>query len=276
MNNNYIYEKIKKNIESKFFDFDGVVGLSFTDLKSKYTFDINGCEIFPVASTIKIHILIQILNLVEKNELDLNQNIEITNKLHSAGSGILSHLDNEINLSLLDIINFMIILSDNTATNYLIDLAGFENTNDIIKMMGLKNTKLQRKMEDQEAVQNNIENFSTANECNELFNQLYHNKPTDYISKKTIEILSKPKKGYFNRIIDAKTKIANKPGGMPYVRCDSGIIFLKNNPYILSIFSKLCTLESYEQEYFIVNIANYIHKFMLNIDKSNQYGQGIR
>ena len=188
MNNNFIYEKIKNNIESKFSDFDGVVGLSFTDLKSKYTFDINGSEIFPVASTIKIHILIQILNLVEKNELDLNQNIEITNKLHSAGSGILSHLDNEINLSLLDIINFMIILSDNTATNYLIDLAGFENTNDIIKMMGLKNTKLQRKMEDQEAVQNNIENYSTANECNELFNQLYHNKPTDYISKKTIEI----------------------------------------------------------------------------------------
>ena len=159
MNNNFIYEKIKNNIESKFSDFDGVVGLSFTDLKSKYTFDINGSEIFPVASTIKIHILIQILNLVEKNELDLNQNIEITNKLHSAGSGILSHLDNEINLSLLDIINFMIILSDNTATNYLIDIAGFENTNDIIKMMGLKNTKLQRKMEDQEAVQNNIENL---------------------------------------------------------------------------------------------------------------------
>ena len=75
MNNNFIYEIIKKNIEAKFSDFDGVVGLSFTDLKSKYTFDINGSEIFPVASTIKIHILIQILNLVEKNELDLNQNI---------------------------------------------------------------------------------------------------------------------------------------------------------------------------------------------------------
>ena len=62
----------------------------------------------------------------------------------------------------------MIILSDNTATNYLIDVAGIENTNSIINKMGLKNTKIQRKMEDQVAVQNNYENYSTPNECSKI------------------------------------------------------------------------------------------------------------
>ena len=111
MKNIFVFDVMKNKIEKLLKDFDGVIGLSFTDIKTKHTFDINGSEIFPVASTIKIHILVQILKLVEESKLDLNKKIKITKKLLSAGSGILPHLDNEISLTLLDILNFMIHLN---------------------------------------------------------------------------------------------------------------------------------------------------------------------
>ena len=50
----------------------------------------------------------------------------------------------------------------------------FQRNKGILSKMGLKNTKIQRKMEDQVAVQNNYENYSTPNECSKILDQLYH------------------------------------------------------------------------------------------------------
>lgn len=64
-----------------------------------------------------------------------------------------------IEVTIRDLCNLMIILSDNTATNVLIDRLGIDEINKTIKNLGLKNTILSRKMYDMESKKLGNENY---------------------------------------------------------------------------------------------------------------------
>ena len=62
---------------------------------------------------------------------------------------------------------------------------------------------------------------------------------------------------------------------MEHVRGDSGIIFLENNPYIISILTKSCYKGSGFQEEYIMNIAKDVFEIFNVISSTNQYGLSI-
>ena len=275
MTTNLLWSNLESTLDNIINQFEGVAGLSIRCLYNNKTISINGDDIFPTASSIKIHILTQLFTLEDKGTIDLAKRVRFTQDMYGAGSGVIHFLENEPEFTILDIAILMMLVSDNTATNMCIDLAGMQETNNLIKDLGLSKTKLGRKMMDPDAINRGEENISTPNELTKMMELLYQKKPSPKVANNVLNIMSKPKSAYLNKAIGPNTKIANKPGGMDKVRCDVGIVYLPNNPYAISILSNYGITDSLSQESFVIELAKTAHKFMLTLDQTNEFGLGL-
>ena len=275
MTTNLLWSNLESTLDNIINQFEGVAGLSIRCLNNNKTISINGDNIFPTASSIKIHILTQLFTLEDKGTIDLAKRVRFTQDMYGAGSGVIHFLENEPEFTILDIAILMMLVSDNTATNMCIDLAGMQETNNLIKDLGLSKTKLGRKMMDPDAINRGEENISTPNELTKMMELLYQKKPSPKVAENVLNIMSKPKSAYLNKAIGPNTKIANKPGGMDKVRCDVGIVYLPNNPYAISIMSNYGITDSLSQESFVIELAKTAHKFMLTLDQTNEFGLGL-
>ena len=275
MATNLLWSNLESTLDNIINQFEGVAGLSIRCLNNNKTISINGDDIFPTASSIKIHILTQLFTLEDKGTIDLAKRVRFTQDMYGAGSGVIHFLENEPEFTILDIAILMMLVSDNTATNMCIDLAGMQETNNLIKDLGLSKTKLGRKMMDPDAINRGEENISTPNELTKMMELLYQKKPSPKVANNVLNIMSKPKSAYLNKAIGPNTKIANKPGGMDKVRCDVGIVYLPNNPYAISIMSNYGITDSLSQESFVIELAKTAHKFMLTLDQTNEFGLGL-
>ena len=226
MSNTLLWQRLEDRVVGMVRDFPGVAGVSVKDLTQPGGFGINADELFPTASTIKIHILTRLLRRAELGELDMDEVIHVSPDMYTPGSGVITYLENGVDLTVLNLAVLMIIVSDNTATNMCIDMAGIEETNQMIRGLGLTATTLRRKMQDHESVAKNLENVATPAECVAMLEHLHGGKPTPGVAERCLEILKKPIRSPFATAIPATVPLANKPGAMDRVRTDAGIVFL--------------------------------------------------
>jgi beta-lactamase class A len=104
----------------------GVVGATAIHIESGRRVALNGGERFPMASTFKVPIAVQLLNRVDKSELKLEQMVEIRQSDLHPGSGTLSDLFNKpgVALSVRNLLELMLLISDNSATDVCLRLSG--------------------------------------------------------------------------------------------------------------------------------------------------------
>jgi beta-lactamase class A len=137
-----------------------------------------------------------------------------------------------------DLATIMVAVSDNSATNVLIDRIGMDNVARLTQRMGLPHTQLRRKMMDLQAAAEGRENISTPREMMQLLEYLYRGKVVaPPLTEDFFAVLSTPKESWIPHDLPEGLKIANKPGELEGVRNDSGIVFLKNRPYILCVMT---------------------------------------
>jgi beta-lactamase class A len=104
----------------------GVVGVGAVHLETNRRVVLNGGERFPMASTYKVPIAVQLLTRVDKGEIRLDQMVQLqTSDLHP-GSGTISDLFNKpgLALSVRNLLELMLLISDNSATDVCLRLAG--------------------------------------------------------------------------------------------------------------------------------------------------------
>jgi beta-lactamase class A len=105
---------------------EGTVGVSALHLETGQRVSFNGKDRFPMASTFKLPVAVQILTLADRKELSLEKMIEVKQRDLHPGSGILTTTLGKpgLVLSVHNLLEAMLLVSDNSATDLLLGLAG--------------------------------------------------------------------------------------------------------------------------------------------------------
>ncbi|MEZ4455074.1 MAG: serine hydrolase [Gemmatimonadales bacterium] len=94
-------------------------------------------------SVIKIPVMIRVFRDVEAGRLRLADRHNIRPEELRRGSGLLQTFDPGLSVTVRDLVEQMIITSDNTATDMLIGLVGLDRVNATLDTLGFKTTRLQ-------------------------------------------------------------------------------------------------------------------------------------
>lgn len=119
------------------------------DLDTKGFVSIRGKKTIASASTIKLPILVAFFQDLDRQKIQLEEQLIMTKDLIAAGSGDMQHKQPDTKFSALETAEKMIAISDNTATNMLIErLGGMTELNQRFMAMGLTNTQLSNLLPD--------------------------------------------------------------------------------------------------------------------------------
>jgi beta-lactamase class A len=107
---------------------------------------IDGEQPVQTASVIKLTILFEAMEQIRAGKAKWDEKITLAKGDGVSGSGVLAFFDTPLTLTLKDVLNMMVIMSDNTATNLAIDRFGVDAVNARIAWMGLKDTHLYKRV----------------------------------------------------------------------------------------------------------------------------------
>lgn len=240
------WKKLDARVSDVVQKFDGMMGVAIVDLTDGRAILKNADRVFPTASSIKIAILLELYHQEQEardglpGKARLNDIYDIDPKVLVDFSSIMAGLTPGLTkVTNHDVAQFMIAVSDNTASNVLIDRLGMENVNATLRALGLTKTLLRRKMMDFEAAKRGNENVSTPLEMARLLEAIYKGKALNKeLTAEFIKQLSTLKESEIPHDLPEGVQVANKPGSLKGVRTDSGIVFAKNRPFVISVMTQ--------------------------------------
>jgi hypothetical protein len=125
----------------------GVVGVTAIHLETGRRVSMNGTERFPMASTFKVPIAVQLLTRIDKGGVRLDQMIDIKQSDLHPGSGTIADLFNKggLALSVRNLMELMLLISDNSATDVMLRTAvGAEAVTARMRSLGIEGINLNR------------------------------------------------------------------------------------------------------------------------------------
>src|ERR1041385_2641060 len=271
-----LWQKLQEELRSVDQHLDGVMGLAVKDLTSGETFFIHGDEIMPQASSIKIAVLANLYLQAQQGKLKLTDEYVVRKEDLVDGSDIMLGLTPGVTrLTLRDLATMMVAVSDNSATNVLIGRVGMENVNTMLDSLGLHATRLRRQMMDLKAAGEGRENVSTPREMMTLLETIYRGKLlNNEMTADFIKVLSTHKESSLLQGLPDDAVAANKPGELEAVRNDSGIIFVKNRPYILCVMTTYLKDEK-EGSATIRRITALTYSYFDRVSRASEYGRVV-
>ena len=105
---------------------DGMVGVSATHIETGRSVSLHGSEPFPMASTFKVPVGVQIMSLIDSGELTLEKMVTLTPQDLHPGSGKINELlfHPGVSLSIENLMELMLVVSDNVAADVMLREAG--------------------------------------------------------------------------------------------------------------------------------------------------------
>lgn len=179
------------------------------------------------ASTIKTPIMLTALEQVRQGRLKLDQNIPVRKQDILIDSMVFEYGPKE--MSLRELIFWMIVNSDNTATNVLIDLLSMEEINRYSSaVLGLTATEVQRKMLDWKAIESGRNNYTSAQDQNRVFEAILNRTilEPDLCDLALNTLKSNRDYKVALRYVGAPCSVAHKTGGLDHLVHDTGLFFL--------------------------------------------------
>ena len=271
-----LWKKLQDQLRDVNQHLDGVMGLAVKDLTSGEEFFINGDEIMPQASSIKIAVLADLCLQAQQGKLKLTDEYIVRKEDMVPGSDIMLGLTpGTTRLTLRDLATMMVAVSDNSATNVLIDRLGLDNVNAMLEGLGLHATRLRRKMMDLKAAGEGRENVSTPREMMTLLETLYRGKLLNKdMTEDFFRVLSTHKESALLQGLPDDVTAASKPGELEAVRNDSGIVMVKNRPYVLSVMTTYLK-DEHDGTAAIRKIAALTYSYFDRVGRASDYGRVV-
>ena len=275
-----LWKKLENRVAEIAERSDGVMGVAIVDLSDGRTILRNADRVFPAASSIKIAIQLELYRQEQesrtgaKGKAKLDDIYTFDPKDLVEDSQIMAGLTAGVTrVTNRDLAQFMVAVSDNAAANVLIDRVGRDNVNAMIRGLGFTKTTLRRKMMDLAAARRGEENVATPQEMVRLLEVIYQGKILNKeLNAAFIKQLSTLKEGYLPRELPAGVQVANKPGSLEAVRTDSGVVFVPNRPFAISVMTAY-DLDERAAERAISEIALAAYRYFDVHGKTSEYGR---
>ena len=190
------------------------------------------------ASTIKVPILLCALEQVRRGEQRLEEMLPVPPETILEDTEVFER--GVAAYSLWELLYWMIVESDNTATNTVIDALGYDAINSYARdVLGLKDTLCRRKMLDWAAIEAGRNNYTSAADQGRMYSLLFHGRILDEALRETaLDMLRRQRStDLFLRYIPENVTVAHKTGGLDYVCHDAGIFYVPRRPFYLGIFT---------------------------------------
>ena len=124
------------------------------------------------ASVIKLPIMVTAFSDIAAGRLDPDERVILSAKDKMPSCGALTYMHDGLEVTVIDLITLMIILSDNTATNLLIDRLTPEHVNRTVEGLGIPGVVLRRRLFEPELSAKGIQNTVTARGVGELLTRM--------------------------------------------------------------------------------------------------------
>lgn len=117
---------LERQIEYVSHATDAIAGVSAIHIESGRSVSLRGSEAFPMASSFKLPLAIQIFSLVDEGKLSLDKMVSLSPSDLHPGSGKLTELffHPGVSLSISNLLELALVISDNTAADLLLREAG--------------------------------------------------------------------------------------------------------------------------------------------------------
>lgn len=218
---------------------DGEAGIVVKNLATKEElFAHNADSVCASASTIKIPVLLELLDQHAAGSFDIYAMDDVAEEDICVGAGVIRHLTIPNQYSWMDYAILMIILSDNVATNKIIRKLGFEAVNQKLEEIGAKDTVLQRVMFDLKAREEGRENLTNARDMQIIMEYIYDNRERYALALDIMERQLVNDK--LPALIQPAIKFAHKTGELEGIRHDVGIMYLQD-PILVSVICQKLT-----------------------------------
>lgn len=262
------YKKLKKEIEREIKQFPGTAGIIFYDLTTGEKIEINPHEQFESASLVKLPIMVEVYNAMDRGEIKPDGWMELKESHKVGGSGILKNKPAGSRWTIKQLMELMITQSDNTATDMLTELVGMKAVEKTAGELGMTKTTLQRKIYAFEEIDRGRDNYTTPEDMFILLKEIYDgDKLKREHCNDMLDMLKKQKRNSMLPLrLPKDAACAHKTGSLLGILHDVGIVYPpKGNPYILVLMGKNVTDEKQGESVF-ADISKKIY-FTLNPGK---------
>jgi beta-lactamase class A len=138
-------ERLRNQIEAITRGVKGQVGVAAKHIETGEDLFVNGDTFFPMASVFKVPVFVEVMAQIKEGRFTLEDEVSIQKTDQHLGSGYLNDLDAPgIKLSVRNLINLMMMISDNSATDILLTKVGAENVNNRLRSYGLEKITVDR------------------------------------------------------------------------------------------------------------------------------------
>jgi beta-lactamase class A len=236
-------DSLQDSVHARIAGFPGTVSLYAKNLDTGVSVAIRETDPVRTASTIKLPILLSVFDAVARGRAKWTEPLTVTAAEKVSGSGVIgSEISDGVQLPLRDVVNLMIVLSDNTATNMVLERFTADAVNAYLDKLGIKTTRSMRKVRGDGNQLKDAAGYSAAGKLTE--NQKYGlgvSTPRDMVtileklergeivspeaSKEILAILRRCQDTAGIRRRVGPLPVANKTGALDALRSDVGIVY---------------------------------------------------
>jgi beta-lactamase class A len=252
---------------------DGTLGVAAIDLTSGETLAYHAGAESATASLIKVPLLVRLMRAKREGAFKMDDQFTLQTSNAVTGSGHLQEAlaKGPVTLTVHELIEKMIVDSDNTATNRMIALAGMDQVNATMQSLGLAHTRLQRIMMDSAAARADRENVSTPSDIARLMAMLWRGEAAAPEDCREILALMKRVNGAFRATITDDVEVASKTGEVGGVYTEGGIVMLKDRPFAFAVMTSLLP----DGVNPIPAVAAILYRHFERLGHGNRYGNEV-
>ena len=247
-------DSLRASIDARVAQVPGaIVGVSYRDLQTGDSLDINAADSFHAASTMKVPVMIELFRQAERGWIRLDQPLLLVNQFGSIVDGSPFSVDaGDDSDSLMyakvghrvpvrELLERMIVRSSNLATNALIAVVGAERANATAHDLGASRIRVLRGVEDQKAFDAGLSNSTTAGDLATLMRAIEENRaasPQSCAEMRAI-LLRQEFNDEIPAGVPAGTPVAHKTGQITAVLHDAAIVYPRGRkPYVLVVLTR--------------------------------------